>query len=164
MFLCHQADVLNDLDDISELFSDSQLFGRNAAAAGSGRRYKKKGRARESGADSSEGEIDVLDDSQGDEPEDGEEEGEEEDEEEEEEGEEEEEEEHDEVVEVDEEETAADLQDGAEEGTGAGAWDLEDAAEEPPVAKRSRNAKVSSKDVVLVCYVCQAISSAVLMA
>ena len=60
--------MLNDLDDISELFSDSQVFGRNAAAAGSGGRYKKKGRARESGADSSEGDIDVLDDSQGDEP------------------------------------------------------------------------------------------------
>ena len=152
--------MFNDLDDISELFSDSQLVGRNAAAAGSGGRYKKKGRARESGADSPEGEIDVLDDSQGDEPEDGEEEGEEEDVSEDE-GEEEEEEEHDEV---EEEETAAELQDGAEEGTGAGAWDLEDAAEEPPVAKRSRNATVESKYVVLVCYVCQAISSAVLMA
>ena len=128
MFPCTQVPDDTPVHDMDELFSSAQL----AALGG----HDKKAKRRARGADSSE--DDVTSDGDEEEQEGGEEEEQEGDEE-----------------EQESEENDADAVDPVEDGLdgeeGAdAAWELKDDEEAAPAKKRSRIAKVASKDIELV--------------
>ena len=141
MFPCTQVDDPAGIGyDLNDVFSSTQLAAGVGAELGGRDKKRKKSASADSSSDGDE------------ESQHAEEEGGEEDES-----------EGDEEEESESEEDEVDAEDGL--GAVGESWELdEEEAGAQPVSKRSRTAKVASKGVVLVCYICKATSDEVLMA